>query len=177
MTVTISYTNPGSGIALDVAAFAAATKTIDMAAYALDDPSIVAALLAASRRAVTIRIYLDRTELEASARGNRYGATTPLHTLINATGITIKVKKSSVLMHLKSYCVDGATLRDGSANFSTPGETVQDNSVTFITDPAAIALFQEKYNAMWARPDNLTVAQAVQQVNRIGPAPSHLHRR
>lgn len=37
-------------------------------------------------------------------------------------------------MHLKAYAVDGATLRTGSANFSTSGQNVQDHELIVICD-------------------------------------------
>jgi phosphatidylserine/phosphatidylglycerophosphate/cardiolipin synthase-like enzyme len=97
----------------------------------------------------------------------------PLHQLLNVPAITIKVKESSILMHLKSYLVDGKTLRDGSANFSPAGEETQDNSLTLTDDPQAVALFKSKFEAMWARQDNLTVSQAVIRSAQVTSTPSH----
>jgi phosphatidylserine/phosphatidylglycerophosphate/cardiolipin synthase-like enzyme len=156
------YTNPSSVIALDVAALETATKTIDFAAYSLTEPTIVAAVLASATRGVTVRLYLDRSELEAEARGNPALPTMALRTLLNVPGITIKVKRSIILMHLKSYLIDARTLRDGSANFSPLGECEQDNSIVFTDDAASIGLFASKFESMWDRPDNLTVTAAVE---------------
>ena len=159
---TTAYSNPNSLINRDTAAIGAANKTLDIAAYCMDDADIVAAIRAAAARGVIVRLYHDRTELEAQAKGDVTLTGKPLAVLMNVPGITIKVKHSSILMHLKSYLVDGITLRDGSSNFSPEGEIQQDNSLTLTDDPTACAAFLSKFETMWARPDNLTVAQAVQ---------------
>jgi|SRR5208337_225306 len=155
------YSNPASLIPLDVAAIDAATKTIDIAAYCMVEPNIIGALVAAAQRGVQLRLYLDRTELESEAHGDAAVTKSPLHALAIDNLISIRVKQSSVLMHLKSYLIDGSLLRDGSANFSTQGETNQDNDLQFTDDPAAIAAFQAKFEQMWAREDNLSIAAAV----------------
>ena len=173
MSLLTHYTNPNSLAATDAAEIAAATKSVDFAAYSLTEPTVINALLASAKAGRTIRLYLDRSELEAEARGNPTLPNSPLHLLLAVPGITIKVKHSMILMHLKSYCIDGTTLRDGSANFSTLGESEQDNSVTYTDDTAAVAAFQAKFDAMWARPDNLDVTTAIEQSASYGHVRPH----
>jgi phosphatidylserine/phosphatidylglycerophosphate/cardiolipin synthase-like enzyme len=144
-----------------------------MAAYALVDSEIIAAMVARAAAGVAIRLYVDRTELACEARGDAMLSHSPFHGLLNIAAIQIRVKESSILMHLKSYLVDGVTLRDGSANFSPAGEDVQDNSLYMTDDPAACSLFLAKFESMWSRPDNLTVTQAVTAHPQFNRAPSH----
>ena len=131
--LTQRYTNPIDVSAADVATITAATATIDFAAYSLTHPGVIAALIQRAQAGVKIRLYLDRTELEAEARGNPQLSNSPLGPLLSTVNVQTKVKESSILMHLKSYLVDGKVLRDGSANFSPLGESEQDNSM-LITD-------------------------------------------
>jgi phosphatidylserine/phosphatidylglycerophosphate/cardiolipin synthase-like enzyme len=172
---TQHYTNPADVSQVDMATIAAATATIDVAAYTLTHPGIISALIARARANVQIRLYLDRTELEAEARGNAALTNSPLGPLVAAPNVQTKVKESSVLMHLKSYCVDGKLLRDGSANFSPLGECEQDNSMLLTDDPATITLFRTKFVAMWNRPDNLSPAQAILSPRRETGAAHHAH--
>lgn len=146
---------------MDAAEIGLAQKTIDLEAFSLTDQAIVAALADRAAHGVAIRIYLDRGELQAECRGDATCARIPLHALIGLANVQIRVKNSKVLMHLKSYCVDSGMVRGGSANFSEQGERRQDNSATFSVDPESAKAFETKFAAMWARPDNLTVAQAV----------------
>lgn len=158
----------------DLEALGAAQEEIDLAAFSLTDPAIIDALKdRAVSHHVKEHIYLDRGELQAECRGDVLCARSPLGELIAlAPAVEIKVKFSKVLMHLKSYTVDGKLVRDGSANFSEQGEKRQDNSLTFSTDDTALVGFQVKFAAMWARPDNLTVAQAI-GVKVVQPALSN----
>jgi phosphatidylserine/phosphatidylglycerophosphate/cardiolipin synthase-like enzyme len=159
---TTHYSNPGSLVPVDTGVIGSAKKTLDIAAYTLVDAELIQAILQAAAQGASVRLYLDRTELEAETRGDATLSRWNGRVLQGIPNVQIKVKMSSVLMHLKSYVVDGATLRDGSANFSPEGEIQQDNSLTLTDDPAAVAAFQAKFEAMWARPDNQTVSQAVQ---------------
>ena len=161
----ISYSNPADLTPADVATINTALKTIDFAAYSLTEPRICAALLAAANRGIVVSIYLDHSEVEAEAKGNPAMPTSALSTLFNHPGIAIKVKHSMILMHLKSYCIDKAVVRDGSANFSPQGEEQQDNSMLLTDDPDHVQKFIDKFNAMWLRQDNLTILEAVEKPN------------
>ena len=57
-------------------------------------------------------------------------------------------------MHLKSFVVDGAVLRTGSANFTMGGEQRQDNDLIVIRDPSDVEKFEAYFERMWrdARP-------------------------
>ncbi len=147
---------------LDGAALASAKHSIDLAAFSLTDEQLIDVLAAQARAGVAIRIYLDRGELQAECQGDATCARIPLSKLIGLPGVAIKVKNSKVLMHLKSYEVDRSLVRDGSANFSEAGERRQDNSATFSADVRSQAPFEVKFKTMWERPDNLTVAQALE---------------
>jgi len=166
------YYSPGTDLeALDAQVIEVAQPgtNIAFAAYTLTDEKVVDALADRAAHGVTVRIYLDRGELQAECRADATCARIPLHKLIGAPGVEIRVKRSKVLMHLKAYEVevnrpedfDAFYVRDGSANFSEAGERRQDNSLALATDPKTGAAFGLKFRAMWARPDNLTVAEAL----------------
>jgi phosphatidylserine/phosphatidylglycerophosphate/cardiolipin synthase-like enzyme len=175
MTAVVHYSNPANLAPLDAGLISQAQKTLDFAAYSLTHEQVITAIKERAAAGVAVRVYLDRSEVEAEARGNPAMPSCPLSQLFNVAGIEIRVKRSMILMHLKSYCVDCATLRDGSANFSPQGELEQDNSHQTIQDPGQLAAFAAKFEAMWTRPDNLTVAQAVEHTPE--PAGAATHRR
>jgi phosphatidylserine/phosphatidylglycerophosphate/cardiolipin synthase-like enzyme len=56
--------------------------------------------------------------------------------------------------NFKSYVIDGALVRTGSANWSPTGLKRQDNDVHYEVDVKLAALFETRFEAMWNRPTN-----------------------
>lgn len=127
--------------------------SINFAAYILSDYSIMNALRSAALRGAHVRLYLDPEELARL----RLSPDHPFVKLTQTHGVETRVKASSDgLMHMKAYSVSGALLRTGSANESISGLERQDNDVVIISDRAAIAAFDRKFQLMWDRPTNQT---------------------
>lgn len=126
---------------LDVELIDAAGETIDMAAYVLTDFAVIDALTNAAARGVRVRIWR-----ESSTEG--YGSATEIARLA-ASGAALRVKPPGDLMHLKSYCVDGLTLRSGAANFSASGEKRQDNDLVIVRGSGACAGFAANFARLW----------------------------
>ena len=132
--------------AIDADLISRAKTTIDIAAYALTDGPVLAALDRAAMAGVRVRLYLDKAV--------RNGTTAPalqMTHLAALPSVQWKYKTARALMHLKSYCVDGATLRTGSANFSPSGERRQDNDLVVVEGPGACAAFAAHFETMWSR--------------------------
>jgi phosphatidylserine/phosphatidylglycerophosphate/cardiolipin synthase-like enzyme len=141
------FYGPGEDFeSIDAKLLGGARHSIDMAAYVLTDRALVAALGRAAMRGVKVRVYLD---------GEETGRGSPIIDIASAPNIEVRRKaRGRDLMHLKSYQVDGVTLRTGSANFSVSGEVYQDNDLIVIQSPAAAARFREAFERLWMRPDN-----------------------
>jgi phosphatidylserine/phosphatidylglycerophosphate/cardiolipin synthase-like enzyme len=144
--VQIFY-GPGDGFeTVDARLINGARHSIDMAAYVLTDRALIAALGRAAMRGVRVRVYLD---------GEETGRQSAIFSAADARNFDVRLKgRSRDLMHLKSYQVDGRTLRTGSANFSVSGEVYQDNDLIVIESPQAATRFRETFERLWARPDN-----------------------
>ena len=112
--------------AIDAQLIATATRSIDLASYALTDPIVIDALNGVERRGVAIRIVLDPRERHDFVK-------------LGDLSDNVRIKRGGPLMHLKAYEIDGAVLRTGSANFSTSGENAQDNDLIVIRDADAAA--------------------------------------
>jgi phosphatidylserine/phosphatidylglycerophosphate/cardiolipin synthase-like enzyme len=121
---------------IDAQLINSAKSSIDLASYTLTDRIVIDALNAAARRGVTIRIVLDPRER---------------HDFVDLGDLsdTVRVKRGGPLMHLKSYEIDDAIVRTGSANFSASGENAQDNDLVVIRDPDIAARFEAHFNRMW----------------------------
>ena len=156
--------------AIDERVFRHAHQSIDLCAFSLTDRQLADVLVQAAGRGVRIRIYLDRGQTESESKreqgrlGSPKGTATEDETSLMERGtlerlqgnpnIQILMKHSKTLMHLKSYLVDRAILRSGSANFSPGGEKRQDNDLTLTIDSSAVERFERNFEVLWGRQDN-----------------------
>jgi phosphatidylserine/phosphatidylglycerophosphate/cardiolipin synthase-like enzyme len=167
----------------DLALIKSAHKSIDLCGFSFTDEAVGDAIESAARRGVRVRVYLDRgqssDELERAAKrdgvpkqsGHKHnveyadgffdqqeipdpGTQAVIVRLAATPNVEVKIKHSRVLMHLKSYAVDGQTLRSGSANFSASALKHQDNDLMLTHDAASVRRFELDFNQLWSRPDN-----------------------
>ncbi|HEX5283131.1 MAG TPA: phospholipase D-like domain-containing protein [Bryocella sp.] len=167
----------------DLALLRSAHRSIDLCGFSFTDEAVGDAITSAARRGVRVRVYLDRSqsndELERAAKHDRApkprarrrdvqfadgffdeqdvpDATSEavISRLAATPNVEVKIKHSRVLMHLKSYEVDGQTLRSGSANFSPSALKRQDNDLVLTRDAASVRRFELDFNQLWSRPDN-----------------------
>ncbi|MDR3463288.1 MAG: phospholipase D-like domain-containing protein [Beijerinckiaceae bacterium] len=128
---------------IDVGLIDDAVNSIDMAAYVLTDYPVIEALTRAAQRGVAIRLYLDKGQREGRPPSR------PMQALEATPGVTARVKRGDTYMHLKSYCIDGHTLRSGAANLSASGLKQQDNDLIVLDSPALCQAFEANFRAMW----------------------------
>jgi phosphatidylserine/phosphatidylglycerophosphate/cardiolipin synthase-like enzyme len=121
---------------IDADLIATATTSIDLASYSLTDSIVIDALEAAAHRGVKIRIALDPRERHDFVR-------------FGDLADTVRIKRGGPFMHLKAYEIDGATLRTGSANFSSSGENAQDNDLIVIRGGDSAGAFEAHFERMW----------------------------
>ncbi|HTF62663.1 MAG TPA: phospholipase D-like domain-containing protein [Edaphobacter sp.] len=126
-----------------------AKVSVDVAMYSFTDRELATELVRLARSGVRVRVYRDSRE---SMQENQRGSSTTATLL--AGGVEVRVKASQDLMHFKSYVIDGALLRTGSANWSPTGLKHQDNDVHYEIDTKLAALFETRFEAMWDRPTN-----------------------
>jgi phosphatidylserine/phosphatidylglycerophosphate/cardiolipin synthase-like enzyme len=142
---------------IDVAQIDGARRSLDVAMFAFTDRYVADALVRAAHRGVQVRIYRDRDQFEEEQRDQgHHGGPSTTEMFRGEPNIQVRIKRSRELMHLKSYCVDGGLLRDGSANWSPSGLKRQDNNARLTTDPRQVQAFEAAFDGMWAR-DNETV--------------------
>ena len=138
--------------ALDVEALDKITQGhLDIAMYAFTDHALADAVADAAGRGVEVRIYRDAQQYSEEQSRDSYVARE-----LAQPNISIRVKSGRELMHLKEWS-DGTRLREGSSNWSASGEKHQDNSVAIFVDKPASAAFEQKFQEMWDRPNNLRV--------------------
>jgi phosphatidylserine/phosphatidylglycerophosphate/cardiolipin synthase-like enzyme len=143
-TVSAAITTPAGTFAY--------SPDADIAMYAFTDHILADAVADAAERGVKVRIYRDAQQYEQESGRDPYVA----RKLAAEQNVSIRVKHSSDLMHLKEWS-DGSRLREGSANWSPSGEKRQDNSAAVFTNKQAAQAFERKFQDMWNRPNNLQV--------------------
>lgn len=173
----------------DLALLHSAHKSIDLCGFSFTDEAVGDAIESAARRGVHVRVYLDRgqsdDELERAAKHDaapkpsghkrdvQYAdgffeeqdlpepsSEAVIARLAATPNVEVRIKHSRVLMHLKSYVVDGQTLRSGSANFSASALKHQDNDLVLTHDAASVRRFELDFNQLWSRPDNERLPQS-----------------
>jgi len=144
---------------LDVTELRQAKLAVDVAMYSFTDRRLADALNEIALRGVKIRIYRDQTEYQQEERNAlRFHELSTTQMFHGRANIQVRVKRGPerVLMHLKSFAVDGRLIRDGSANWSLSALR-QDNNAHYAIDPRDISRFEKAFEAMWARPTNLVI--------------------
>lgn len=137
-----------------------AHRRVDIAMYAFTDKYLADQLMTLARRGVTVRVYRDMDQYKGEQRNaDEHHDDSVTQLLRGEKNIYIRVKSSGRrdLMHLKAYAIDGKLLRDGSANWSAAGEKAQDNNAHFTNDPAEVKSFEQQFEEMWGRSDNVVV--------------------
>ncbi len=105
--------------------------SVDVAMYSFTDRELAEELGRLARRGLRVSVYRDSAQYEQESQ---HGLSTT--EILLAAGVQVKVNASRDLMHLKSYAVDGALLRTGSANWSPTGLKRQDNDLRYEADAA-----------------------------------------
>jgi len=121
--------------------------TVDMFAYDLDEPDIVAKLVSLKGR---LRLYLDNASLHTSST-----ALEPIAAKrITAAGGAVKRGHFKRFAHDKILILrkPGGALKvlTGSANFSVRGLYVQANSVLVFNDASVAGLYAQLFDRVWA---------------------------
>ena len=114
-----------------------ATRSVVVSMYGYDDPELNTVLRSKLEdEKIFVQLSLDSTQAAGQAE-------TPLLAQWQNQGtgnsIAIGHSEKGAIMHLKLAIVDGLDVVTGSTNWSTSGETKQDNQLTVIRDPLVAA--------------------------------------
>ena len=135
------YVSPNGGAtAAAVATIAAATETLDVAAYSLSSPQLSAAIAAAHRRGVTVRVLVD-----AGQEAHAYSTAKQL----SAAGIAVRTDRREALMHLKTAVIDRRQVMMGSMNWTAAGEARNVDNLALIRDDVVAAQMTAAFETHW----------------------------
>lgn len=131
-----------------------AEKTIDVASFDLNLPSVIEALAEAKARGVQVRVVLDGVNgsHEVKPIGTSKGATLDAIKMLKKARIkVVDGGRTNGLMHDKFIIVDGQTLFVGSWNIAYNDTFRNNNNLLQITDLQLIANYQAKFNEMFEK--------------------------
>ncbi len=114
--------------------------SIDVAMYTFTDKEISQAVVEAKERRVKIRIYLDRSQVEAKYSSSR---------LLVEKGLEVRVSSNNYIMHNKFAIIDGKLVITGSYNWIASASTRNDENLLVIDDEEIILRFQKQFENLW----------------------------
>lgn len=114
-----------------------ANKSIVVAMYGYDDTELNSVLQSALKdEKIYVQMSLDSTQ---AAGKSEHALLAPWLNDKIGNSIAIGHSEKSAIMHLKMVIIDGVDVVTGSTNWSTGGESKQDNQLTVIRDPYVCA--------------------------------------
>ena len=123
----------------------AAKRSIDVSVFFLTHKNVSKELVAASKRGVSVRVILD-----ATGASNGYSK----HQYLRENGISLKVEDWGGKMHMKSAIIDGKHLILGSMNWTSAGESKNDENTLIIRNARDAKNYQEFFNLLWSSIDD-----------------------
>jgi len=122
-----------------------AQESIDVSMFFLTHKNASKELVAAKNRGVNVRVIID-----ATSATNGYSK----HNYLRENGIPVKVENWGGKMHMKSAIIDGKHLIVGSMNWTSAGESKNDENTLIVRNALDAISYQEFFNELWLSIDN-----------------------
>ena len=132
------YDNPESIIIKNIDD---AKEFINIAMYTFTDREIAQAIIRARDRGVDIKIYLDRSQVNAKYSKSRY--------FVNNGIEGIRISSNNYIMHNKFAVIDNKIVITGSYNWAASAGERNDENLLLIDDKNIVKKYQNQFNNLW----------------------------
>ena len=126
-----------------IAQIDAAQRTLDIAAYEFNLPSLTQAVLSAHQRGVTVRMVSDNEDGLGDDE-------TTLNQLV-AAGIPVVTDNRTALMHDKFMIIDSTSVWTGSWNYTINDTYRNNNNALVLRSRQAVQNYQSEFDEMFAQ--------------------------
>ena len=140
-----------------------AKEFINIAMYTFTDREIAQAILKAKDRGVDIKIYLDRSQVNAKYSKSRY--------FINNGIEGIRISSNNYIMHNKFAVIDNEIVITGSYNWTASAGERNDENLLVIDDKNIIKKYQNQFNNLWNNKYSTERYQELISKANIKPSP------
>jgi phosphatidylserine/phosphatidylglycerophosphate/cardiolipin synthase-like enzyme len=136
-----AYFSPGEAcLAAILGHLGKARSTLDICVFTITDDRIARAILDAHARKVRVRVITDNDK--------QYDGGSDVERLRGA-GIALKVDETEHHMHHKFVVVDGATLLNGSYNWTRSASAFNEENLIVSSEPGLVSAFLAQFAALW----------------------------
>jgi phosphatidylserine/phosphatidylglycerophosphate/cardiolipin synthase-like enzyme len=129
-----------------IAAINHTRNSLDVAMFSFTDRRIEAAMAAAARRGVRVRIVADASQADDRHSEIPY---------LRSAGIKVRLsggyRGQRSIMHDKFAVFDGRLVETGSFNWTISGEDYNYENAVFLSDPQAVASYENEFERIWSR--------------------------
>lgn len=136
-----AYFSPGEACLIEILGQLGRTrKTADICVFTITDDRIARAILDLHARKVLVRIITDNDK--------QYDGGSDIERLRGA-GISVKVDETEHHMHHKFAVLDGATLLNGSYNWTRSASAFNEENLVVSSEPALVQSFARHFARLW----------------------------
>ena len=132
-----------------------ARQTVDATCYCLDREMICSSLATLLRRGVSIRMLMDKKQMQNPSCARRLAALAELTQGLGNEFLQIRVLQPKTAgfssLHAKTWCVDGEVYLGGSFNPTRNAEDTNEDKIVLINGGANVAVHKAWYADVWKR--------------------------